>query len=312
MGLPDEERFTVPAGWRTGEFFNAKTGHRIHYATVSPPVPRATIVILQGLSEFTEKYFELTRDMLSRDFAVWTMDWSYQGRSSRMEKHPMRRHSDGFDADIDDLHKLISDHVLPAAQGGKLVLAAHSMGGHIGLRYLAQHNGLFNVAAFSAPMLGIAQASKMPPILQNIILSILSPFKTSYMPWGKDWHEDMRGKNDIIFSSDPVRDTLQMEWARRDPELRIGAPTVRWVYEAIMSCRALQNELEKIKIPVMIGCAKMDTVVDNDAIIHAAATIPQTTLIELDGAHHEIFMERDEWRKGWLDAFDKLLETADI
>ena len=312
MSLPDEERFTVPAGWRTGEFFNAKTGHRIHYATVSPPVPRATVVILQGLSEFTEKYFELSRDMLARGFAVWTMDWSYQGRSSRMDKHPMRRHSDGFDSDINDLHKLISDHVLPAAQGGKLVMLAHSMGGHIGLRYLAQHNGLFSAAAFSAPMLGIAQASKMPPVLQDIILSILSPFKTSYMPWGKDWHEEMRDKSDVVFSSDPVRDSLQMAWARRHPELRIGAPTVRWVYEAIMSCRALQKEFEKIKIPVMVGCAGMDTIVDNDAILSASAKIPHCVLTKLQGAHHEIFMERDEWRGAWFGAFDKLLETADI
>lgn len=312
MSLPDEERFTAPAGWRTGEFFNAKTGHRIHYATVSPPAPRATIVILQGLSEFTEKYFELSRDMLGRGFAVWTLDWSYQGRSSRMDHHPMRRHSDGIDADIDDLHKLISDHVLPAAQGGKLVMAAHSMGGHIGLRYIARHNGLFNAAAFSAPMLGIAQVSKMPPILQNIILSLLSPFKTSYMPPGKDWHEEMRDKNDVTFSSDPARDQLQMAWARRHPELRVGAPTIRWVYKAIMSCRSLQNELERIAIPVIIGCAGRDTIVDNDAIISAAAKIPHATLVPLDGAHHEIFMERDEWRNSWLAAFDKLVQTADI
>src|SRR5690606_827125 len=139
------------------EFFNAKTGHRIHYAAVSPAAPRAAVVILQGLSEFTEKYCELARGMLARGLAVWTFDWAYQGRSSRLNKHPMRRHSDGFEADIDDLHKLIGDHILPAAQGRKLVMIGHSMGGHIGLRYLARHDGIFSAAAFSAPMLGIAQ-----------------------------------------------------------------------------------------------------------------------------------------------------------
>lgn len=307
-----EERFTQPQGWRTGEFFNARTGHRIHYASVSPAEPKAVVVLLQGLSEFTEKYFELSREMLARGLTVWTLDWAYQGRSSRMDKFPMRRHSDGIDADIDDLHKLVSDHVLPAAQGRKLVMAGHSMGGHIGLRYLARHQGIFSAGAFSAPMLGIAQAGKMPPILQDIILAFLSPFKSSYMPWGADWHEEMRTKSGIVFSSDPVRDALQMTWARAYPELRVGGPTVRWVYEAVMSCRALQNEFEKITTPVMIASAGRDTVVDKAAQIHAAAKIPHCTLVELPDAHHEIFMERDDLRGGWLDAFDKLMQTADI
>lgn len=312
MALLDEERFTVPAGWRTGEFFNPRTGHRIHYAHLSPAAPRATVVILQGLSEFTEKYFELARDMMARGFAVWTMDWAYQGRSSRLDRYPMRRHSDGIDADMDDLHKLVSDHVLPAAQGRKLIMAAHSMGGHIGLRYLAQHNGIFAAAAFSAPMLGIAQVSRIPPLLQDMILTILSPFKTSYMPGGKDWHENMREKEGIVFSSDPVRDALQMAWTRGHPALRVGAPTVRWVYEAIMSCRALQGELKNILLPVMIGYAGRDVIVDNGALIRAAAKIPQAALVELGEAHHEIFMERDDLRGAWLAAFDKLVETADI
>lgn len=312
MRLPDEDRFTKPEGWRTGEFINPNTGHRIHYASVSPDAPCATVVILQGLSEFTEKYFELARDMLARGFAVWTMDWAYQGRSIRMPTHPMRRHSDGFQADIHDLQKLVSDHVIPAAQGQKLVLIGHSMGGHIGLRYLAHHKGLFSGAALSAPMLGIAQIRHIPPFLIDLILSALSPFKTAYMPPGKDWHEEMRAKNGTVFSSDPVRDQLHMAWTRVYPELRIGAPTVGWVYEAIQSCRALQRELEQIEIPVRIGVAARDTVVDNAAIIKAANRLKYADLTMLDGAHHEIFMEQDRIRTRWLDMFDKFMQELDI
>lgn len=309
-----QERFTRPDGWRTGEFANPLTGHHIHYGHAAPNgVSRGTVVILPGLSEFTEKYYELMRDMLARGLAVYVIDWAYQGRSSRMASAPMRRHSDGFDTDITDLHHLMRQIVIPDSPNSPFVMIGHSMGGHIGLRYLAAHPGIFAAAAFSAPMLGINDLKHTPPFLLAMLFMLLRPFNTRYIPRGRDWHETMRKSNgEDIFSSDPVRDTLHNHWCGKHPELRVGNVTIKWVYEALTSIKRLMPVLRQIAIPVYIAAARQDSIVDNDAIIRAAAIMPGAALDMLDGARHEILMERDDIRARWLAGFDKLLQRADI
>ncbi len=308
-----EERFTAPAGWRTGEFVHLKTGHTIHYATVSPENPKAVAVILPGLSEFSEKYHETARDLLARNLSVWIIDWAFQGRSSRWSRHPMRRHTNGFDADIQDLHKLVSDHVLPAAQDRPLVMIGHSMGGHIGLRYLAEHQGIFKAAAFSAPMLGIHDVNKIPSFIRAFLLCCLKPFGNCYVPFGRDWHESLRKSDGTdVFSSDPVRDALHNDWSKTHPELQVGSPTLSWIFSALVSCKTLEKDLPSIDIPLLIVSAEDDRIVDNNAIAHAAAVLPQGTLLRLPEARHEILMERDDIRNRWFEGFDKLLTSVNI
>lgn len=316
--MPDpqglEERFTRPPNWREGQFANIQTAHTIHYGTVLPEGndPAAIVVILPGLSEFTEKYFETARDLLKRNLAVWVIDWAYQGRSTRFDK-PMRRHSDGFDADVQDLHKLISDFVLPSANGKSLILLGHSMGGHLGLRYLATHPGVIRAAAFTAPMLGIKDVNALPKFLVSALLNIMKPFSLHYVPGGKDWHEAAR-KSDggDIFSSDPVRDRLHNQWSLAYPELQVGNPTWRWLYEAVQSCNWLLPRLPQITTPLLLACAGRETIIDNKAIRRAVTLTPRMEMLELPDARHEIFMERDDIRNRWLQAFDKLLRTHDI
>lgn len=310
---PDlEERFTAPPGWRTGEFFNALTNHKIHYGTVKPDsgTPAGTVVILPGLSEFTEKYYETARDLLARNFSVWVIDWAYQGRSTRFAGNPMRRHSDGFESDIADLHKLIGDHVLPAARDAPLIMIGHSMGGHLGLRYLASHPGLFHTAVLSAPMIGIAQLRKMPGAVVKFMMHFLRLMNALYVPPGTDWHEEKRKSDgNDIFSSDPLRDALHNSWCRANPELRVGDPTGRWVYEALASCQWLIPRLEKITTCVLLVRAGQEEIVDNDAIARAAALLPRAQMLDLPAAHHEILMERDDSRMAFFKAFDKCAAT---
>lgn len=323
MGITLPERFLAPAGWRTHSFVNEETGHKIHYGSVFPQrdtPPSAVIVCLGGLSEFAEKYFEVAHDMLDRGYAFWFIDWQYQGRSGRLAKFPQRRHSDGFDQDVSDLRKLVADYVKPSAvhpDRGRipLIMLGHSMGANIGFHFLANHPKYFDAAAFTAPFFGIHNFKWPMRLLAGIISYILPLVGKKYIFKGTDWAETMRkGDGSEIFSSDAVRDALHKHWSMTDAELQVGNVTFGWVVQALKSCRQLRDSdlLKNIRIPVLIGVAGREAIVDNDAIFEIVKKLPKGRMIEIEGANHEILMEQDAYRNAFLTAFDKMVEENKI
>lgn len=317
-----EPRFLAPAGWITHSFENASTKHRVHYGRVYPKngPPSAVVVCLGGLSEFSEKYYEVAHDMLARNYAFWILDWQYQGRSGRLSKYPQRRHSDGFESDVSDLLKFVDDYILPAAvhpDVGRipLVMLGHSMGANIGLRFLSQYPKRFDGAAFTAPFLGLHSLS----VSQKLLLASLAPFMPligrNYVPGGMDWQEAFRKANgDDKFSSDPIRDVVHNYWSKADRALQVGNPTLGWISKALQSCAAIRGKgvLESIQVPVLMAIAGREEIVDNDAIRAAAKRLSKAELIEIPGARHEIMMEKDEYRNAFFKAFDKMVEQHKI
>ncbi len=311
--LPD--RFLAPAGWETGFFVPPETKHTIHYGKVSPAAPKAVVVVLQGLSEFTEKYFEFMHDMLARGYAVWAMDWAYQGHSARLSSFPQHRHTDGFDKDLSDFEFFMQNHVIPQSGNLPLIMVGHSLGGHLGLRHLAEHPGTFRASAFSAPFLGIHDFSAG----LKLIAACISPFRTwigtSYVFGGCDWHEAMRRSDGSDkFSSDPIRDAVHNAWCVSDPALKVGSVTFSWIIEALKSCALISRPgyLENITIPLFAAVAGNEQIVDNSAIRTEINRIVGARLIELPGACHEVLMERDEYRNRFLSAFDDMIARHGI
>src|ERR1035437_9489859 len=107
-----ENRFSQPAGWRWDVFTDAR-GKNLRFGAVDPAGgdPAAVVIVLPGLSEFSEKYFEVARDMLRRNLAFRVLAWQGQGKSDRYLGNPHKRHTAGFDEDIADLHCLITHPV---------------------------------------------------------------------------------------------------------------------------------------------------------------------------------------------------------
>ncbi len=312
MPPPDlEDRFLPPENWTENYFEHPETGHKIRYGHASAENAKACVILLGGLSEFAEKYFETMRDLNARGLSVWTMDWAYQGLSNRNPKNPHKRCSDGYDADLSDLH-FFTETIVPKEK--PIILLAHSMGGHIGLRYLAEHPDNFKATAFSAPMLGIRDIRIYGRTIK-LLLKILLPLHTSYVPGGKDWHETMRKSDgNDVFSSDPARDGLHNLWCLHTPALQVGNPTLRWLYESVKSLDILNapETLRKIKIPVLLTTAGDEKIVDNKAIKAASDYIEKSIYLEIEGAKHEILMEKDEYRIQFFKAFDTLLKQANI
>ena len=321
MGFALKERFMAPAGWRTHSFVNPDTGHKIYYGSVFPQgetPPSAIIVCLGGLSEFAEKYFEVAHDMLDRGYAFWFIEWQYQGRSGRLEKFPHRRHSDGFDQDVSDLHRFMTDYVKPAAvhpDRGRipLVMLSHSMGGNIGFHFLIKHPGFFDAAAFSAPFFGIYNFKWPMQLLAAFIAPLVPVIGRNYVFGGSDWNEKARDGR-AVFSSDSYRERLHNYWSLKEPDVQVGAVTFGWVIQALKSCAALRRRgaLQSINIPVLIGVAGEDQIIDNAILRRTARNLPRGRMLEIQGARHEILMEADVYRNQFFEAFDKMLEENKI
>jgi lysophospholipase len=309
MDTPElEARFLQPEGWRWGSF--NRNGRAIRFGSVMPEggKPDAHVVCLPGLSEFGEKYFEIAHECLKKNFALWVIDWVGQGRSDRYFKHSQKRHSDGFGEDVADLHLLISEFIKPAAP---LAMLAHSMGANIGLRYLEQHPRTFSCAGFSAPMWGLKVFEKMPEGVALTIAALANNLvSTAYAHGEGDWDREQRtvdGENAL--SKDPERVRVHTAWCDADAELINGGVTYGWIYQALLSCKILAKpeQLKNAKIPLVIGLAGEDRLVDNKKILRIAHILKDAETLTFPDARHEILMERDEVRGRFLNEFYKLV-----
>jgi lysophospholipase len=315
-----EPRFQQPPGWRWHEF--KRNGRTIRFGGAMPPDGKAegVVVGLQGVNEFCEKYFEVANDLLGRNLGFWMMDWHGQGQSGRYLPDRGKRHSDGFDNDLDDLNKFIRDYVFPAAvktDAGRLplIMIAHSMGANLGLRYLNRHPEVFACAALTSPLTNIFALAAMPKWLQPIIGGIVNAVAgKAYASGGGPWKPDDQQPEALALTSDPVRSHIADAWQRADASLRIGSVTFGWVYQAIRSCLVVRRPdfMHAIKIPAIALLAGNEYLVDNRVARRIFKDAPNVKLIELPEARHEILMERDDLRNVFFKAFDDLLKTNAI
>ena len=89
-------------------------GVNLRYARWLPPAGRrGTVCILQGRSEWIEKYFETVRDLRARGFAVAALDWRGQGLSDRALSDRRKGYVRNFSEYDTDLETFMREIVLP-------------------------------------------------------------------------------------------------------------------------------------------------------------------------------------------------------
>lgn len=296
------EKFQEPAGFQWGSFTNAK-GAKIRYGSVQPEGEvKGTMVVVPGFGEPLEKYFEVIREMQSKGFAVWMMEWHGQGGSDHFIKdNPQKMHSEGYAEHVETLHQFTQTIVTKTE--GPLMLTAHSMGAHIGLRYLKEHEGVFDSAILTAPMFNISTNSLPRPVARQIAkFAKAGNYMDKYVPGGADRPEAGDPFANNPKTSDPVRFEVMQEIYRNKPELRTSSPTYGWVYHSFESIDILSNEayLKEIKTPVLLEISGKELIVDKTAAEKAAPFLPNCTRVDIPDARHEIWMERDELRGPWL------------
>jgi lysophospholipase len=239
----------------------------------------------------------------------------------------MKRHSEGFDKALHQLHTVIENVVLSAAIDADdnhkrlpMILCAHSMGGNFALRYLAEYNKtshnqpIFTCAAFTSPMFGIYAVNVVPPFVRIPLLKFLSLAPTAYVPNGCDWFDGYRERPGLkgIFSSDLERFALQRAYfTHPDYQFLVtGSPTNKWLRDALASCRTIQQKdyVENITTPVFIGIAGQDRLIQNSAIWDVVKRLKNGESLEIPESQHEILMERNPIRQQFVERFFTFIE----
>ncbi len=311
-----ETRFLPPAAWLWR--YLERDGYMIRYGFAMPEGNGAfdkAIVVLPGLSEFCEKYFELVHDALERGYGVVVIDWRGQGRSSRYLDNPHKRHSQGLDKDADDLMAVIEALPEPFFDA-ELCMMANSMGGNIGLRFLDKYPKIFHLAGFASPMIGLHVFESMPHLIAlPLSLGLNRLFADSYAPLGGDWDPGSRDmQSQALFSTDVVRCNIHNAWMRSDKGLRIGHVTNKWIYDAYQSCLYVQKsiDIEKMNIPCLFFIAGYESFVDNSKVKELVNKMRRARMIEYPVSRHEIWMEADIVRQDYLDHYFSLVAKGEV
>jgi lysophospholipase len=275
---------------------------------VPPTARRGTVAILHGRAEFIEKYYEVIGELLARGFAVATIDWRGQGGSTRQLRNPRKGHVDDFSLYERDLNGLVDDVLGPSCPQPWFGLA-HSMGGAIMLSIAHAGRCPFERLVLSAPM--IALANQRHPQATRVFAEALDTlgFGGAFAPGGGSASPSSLPFKDNVLTSDPVRYARTAGMLIAAPDIAVGWPTIGWLHAALRTMREFEDPdfAREITTPTLIIAAGADRVVDTHAAERFAARMRTGRLIVIDGAEHEILMERDRYRDLFWTAFDQFI-----
>ncbi|HBC57056.1 MAG TPA: alpha/beta hydrolase [Gammaproteobacteria bacterium] len=287
-------------------------GLKIRFAHWQPRgQARGRVLLLQGRAEFLEKYLETVGDLVARDFEVMSFDWRGQGGSGRLLSDPYKGHVPTYNDYLRDLYTLcgnwLNESEVPC------FLLAHSMGGHIALRLLANQPRWFQAAMLCCPMVHVITK----PYSQRQAAFIAhgacyTGFSEEYAPQQKQYRfSNMEFENNSL-TSDKTRFQRNRQYLRDSPNLEIGGVTFGWLHASFQSIRRTHQRdyAQRISTPLLICESDQDMVVDNRAIREMVARLPQAKLRQLSPARHELLQEKDEIRTQLWHYFDELVAAT--
>jgi lysophospholipase len=277
--------------------------------------PIGVCLLLNGQTEFIEKYFEVIDELRGRGFSVVTFDWRGQGGSDRLLPDRRKVHIEDFSAYDQDLDVVIRDLAKPAAAqlGVPMIAMAHSMGGNILLRRLHDVPGEFAAAILCAPMLGINPRGAPWWLVERIALHLNRKAPSTEFVWGMADRDQLTlSFAQQIVTSDPDRYARTQAVLAANPELRLNGPTWGWLAAALHAIALTRGPgyAEAIPTPALFLAAGQDRICDTEAIGTFAARMPHARFVEIAGAEHEILMERDVFRAQLWSAFDAFTKKS--
>lgn len=269
----------------------------------------SSVMIVGGRNESHLKYAELAYDFFTRGYDVWICDHRGQGFSQRELADTQIGWVDSFQNYVNDLSLFYSRVVAPHVKES-LYVVAHSMGAAVTSFWLAQTRVHPTALMFSAPMFELIFKPYPKAVVAAIVAAGLRSGKDKlYIPGGTEFKA-------ADYGFDLTGSTARRNWNRalfvRHPEIRLGSPSYRWLYEAMQVPRRLAQSdfAAALSCPLMVWQAGADQVVRPNAqqILHRAAG--KCIVLSERRSQHELMQETDDIRSRVLSQTLSFFESA--
>lgn len=307
MSIPESR----PPQGGTGEWFRGAGGLRLRQGYWPCPRPgRGTVFVSPGRGEPIEKYYELVRDLMARDFHVVVHDWRGQGLSARLLPDRLKCHARSSEEFLDDFQRLLDGFEDRAPK--PWIMIGHSMGAALNLATLIKGEPRISGAFFTNPMLRIKTGRhSMWAVTFQTNWQLNHGRGTEYVPELFEDPFEQTFENDAL-THDRERYKIWHEQLYACPHLAVGSPTWGWLAFALKIGDTLLKDknrvAKRVKTPVTLLCSGDDHIIHKSHTKSYAKKLGKATYVEVAGSEHEVLIEADEYRDQAMLELDALLD----
>lgn len=272
---------------------------------------RPALLFCGGRADFIEKYCESLWHWRARGHALLAFDMRGYGLSGRASAHSER----DFNADF---VRLVRDYgeIYAAARkrlGADPVPIAHSMGGHILLRWLADQAPHTPHAILLSPMLGIGAAWRTWGLgqLSRWMVKLRGADHWAFGQGGCATDHRTAHRQAILTAS-AARYSDESWWIAQEPRLAMGGVSWGWLQAATDSIAHLATPgvLEQVRTDICILMGTEEKLVDPKAAARMARRLPHARYHAVAQGRHELLRDSDHVQHISWQIMDAFLEDV--
>ena len=274
--------------------FEAFDKTKIYYEYFLSEGSTASIVIVHGLSEFINKFYEFIYYCLNQGFNVFIYDQRCHGLSGRLTDQIDLLHVGDFSDYVKDLSQFVEEIVLKT-EDKPIYIYSQSMGGAEAALYLANANPKIEKAVLAVPM--------FQPVVDVVPYKIARGGVRIARWFYGNKHKFLLSRDfnpEVEYSQSQGKSKARFE---HNMKMRIENPCYQstpmsfgWVHNSlIVKNRIFKSKIiNNIKTPTLLLTAKEDTVVENAPHYLFAEKCKTCRLIELETANHALLASDEQ------------------
>lgn len=264
MGQPLEE---------VNDTLIARDGLKLFYWQYKPAAERARLVIAHGVGEHSGRYRNVVDTLTPHGFGVWGIDHRGHGRSEGSRGHIM-----SFSDYVEDLRVFIELVRADMADGQKLFLLGHSMGGLVAIHCALHYGAMIDGLIVSSPSLGMKISIPWLTKQLGLFMSRIYPRMTLG-----------NGLDPAKLSHDPHVIKVYME-----DILVHDRVSARWFTEFITAMNNSHDQASTLAVPILMQVAGDDYLVNalSSEAFFRALDVKDKTIHVYDGLYHEVYNEK--------------------